>query len=750
LPDSGSIQNISFGIGRAIIPGVRLGIYASYLNLGGFNDINQLGSFIRTVDSADFIIGVPIVFDPSSLPFKRVNGEPSAAEKVLRQFSTGVNLNVYQSTFDKTQTAAFLMDFNLSTRLKLSYIGQPRSLITPEELDKERDSIKKKLAEELGFREGKKSISNNQVAEKQKELFFRFYDDVYDDRKSDLQTVANTRRDIYKIYNDATVELSPAETSNYYQIAITELMQMEREARSTIAEGEREISKAIDSDISNVDAAYQEGLQHIAELKSSDLFQKKVTDLSTLVANFLNEAYDVKQTTTIKGFFLPVYKSAPKGATNSGAKSHVTFMEYVAVPGDTWDIVAEKKLLSKKKKNELLAYNKKRPTDVLLPGQIVRIPLVQAVESQKNRRKSFDKAFSESVNDLNRMKLRAEENLALEDLVTRIKQTIDLYYFKEQQISERDDSLLQVGNLLSDQKSLLESNREDILKNLNKIRLKKQLDLLNAASLPAPGNERAIKIGMNDYKIKERKIFETMLLGIFHAKNIFVKEFQKQAESLKENRLASLKRMSIFENDVAISVRKTMLLAAGKDKDKIKKAEDVYKAAIAKNQEEDNKKLRQIETDAKAKNNELAWRKYLSEMIYRGSSEKVDTLAFGVSVKNVGTQLNYGKSTEAAPLSISGDINYAILKLENHDLSLMGHYGYSVYEDSQFSFALAYRLFNRFEVRSGLLFENAGMVPSVGLSALVELGLMNYRLDVGAQLRENYGAVFNIGLSIVF
>ena len=152
---------------------------------------------------------------------------------------------------------------------------------------------------------------------------------------------------------------------------------------------------------------------------------------------------------------------------------------------------------------------------------------------------------------------------------------------------------------------------------------------------------------------------------------------------------------------------------------------------------------------------ELAWRDYVTEMIYRGSTRKRDTLAVGASVRNLGTPLNWGSSAEPLPVAVSVDLNYEFLHTKNHGLVFYGHYGWSEFEDHHVAFGAAYRFLGAFEIRSGVILEAGMPVLNASLGAGIELGLMSYRLDAGTQLRifgsgAQYGNQFTFGLGIIF
>jgi hypothetical protein len=61
-----------------------------------------------------------------------------------------------------------------------------------------------------------------------------------------------------------------------------------------------------------------------------------------------------------------------------------------------------------------------------------------------------------------------------------------------------------------------------------------------------------------------------------------------------------------------------------------------------------------------------------------------------------------------------------------------------------------YRLINTFEFRGGASYIKGEFQPSGGLSILLTIGMMQYRLDGGVLFQGDLGPVFNGGLTVRF
>ncbi|MBL8994353.1 MAG: hypothetical protein JNM63_13505, partial [Spirochaetia bacterium] len=248
LPNDTSVQNLQFGLGKALIPGLKLGLYALYYNQNGFNIIDERASFVGPADAADIVIGLPLVFDPSSLPFRGKNAStneagPTPAEAIFKQISLGVNANYYYSSFDTAHFSSFSFDANLSTRFKVGYIGQPRPVLSAEDLEKEKAGRLRGLGTN-------KSGADEITA-------------LYEGRVADLSEVAVARRDIYKIYNDRYTELRSADVSNYFSTAEGELFQLYQEALKGLTQNENLMQARLTRDIADLSvsiADYREKL----------------------------------------------------------------------------------------------------------------------------------------------------------------------------------------------------------------------------------------------------------------------------------------------------------------------------------------------------------------------------------------------------------------------------------------------------------------------------------------------------------
>ncbi|MBL8994259.1 MAG: LysM peptidoglycan-binding domain-containing protein, partial [Spirochaetia bacterium] len=422
------------------------------------------------------------------------------------------------------------------------------------------------------------------------------------------------------------------------------------------------------------------------------------------------------------------------------------YSEHTVLSNETWSSVALAFLGDKKLEDGLISFNQKNKTDKLIGGQVIRIPL--RTKTREAAETAFWNKLDAKRDEFIKTKPSEMERIFFEGLYEKMRGKVSVFQFKNALATEKDATATSLGNLLNERKAQFARSRDGLIKDLDRIKLKKQLDNLNASG------EKAKAAAQQDYKKKERAIFESLLLAIYDSKTLFIEKFRKAAQKNLEDKISSQKRMAGAQTDALAKYEKVALLEAGKDQTRVKGLQEAFakqksdlEAGAAAELDKTREEFRRI-------GNELDWRSYMTEMIYRGSTEKRDTLAFGVAVKNIGTELNYGRKSETQPFVFSADMNYELLHLEHHGLILYGHYGYSIFEDHHSGFGFMYRLLNRFEIRSGLVMENltskAVLVASGGLAMNLELGLMNYRIDFSAQLREIVGPSFTVGLNVIF
>ncbi|MBN8216563.1 MAG: LysM peptidoglycan-binding domain-containing protein [Spirochaetes bacterium] len=803
LPMNLSLQYLQVGLGRSVLPGLRLGAYLTYFNAGGFSKIDERGGAVALLDASDFLVGIPLVFDPDSLPWRRKDGSPSRAEAFLKQWRMGVNLNYYKSQFDKLSGDSFLVDANLSARFPVGYLGQPRPLLSLADLDREYGQRKKETEASLlaGVPKGK---SPSKEAMRKRELILRYWEDYYDHRKEDLAIVNQTRGEIFRIYNDPSKDLTPLDVTNLVRQARQELDALHKETVDETRDNERSMRDALEQDLRQVEEALV--LVNARLEKASPALASEARNLQarydlwiqteiwvpspeSLKARHAVETiqYKVLQRESWAELSKRLYKDPELGESLRRANGSPTnqtaavgqlltvpprryykdleerdkilarraeelagFAEYQVRPDDTWAKIAEAKLGSRKAVSDLLVANKRDAKQPLLPGQVIKIPLANAGAARQQREREFQAGLAQRRAIGAKLLKNELAEIDWAGLNGLLEQKLAIFQFQRAWGLERDASLRDLQNLLNAKRAELDRGQNAALAGLDRIQLKRRLDFLNSA------NEKVRRDALGDYKRKEQVVFENLLLSVWRSKTALIGQLKKEAVAKRKGTLKTAEwmdrvREAIWRQGFELRVRE-----AGKDKARLAALEKEAKAHAEQARKAGSASVAAVEREHAQVLTELGWRDYVTEMIYRGSTRKRDTLALGASVRNLGTGMTWGGPTaEALPMAVSADLNYEFLHTKNHGLVLYGHYGYSEIEDHHAAFGAAYRFLGAFEVRSGMILESGIPVLSASLGANIELGLMSYRLDAATQLRifgagAKYGNQFTFGLAITF
>jgi hypothetical protein len=431
------------------------------------------------------------------------------------------------------------------------------------------------------------------------------------------------------------------------------------------------------------------------------------------------------------------------------AEESAGFAEYTVRSNDTWTKIAEAKLGSRKAVGDLIAANKRDSKQTLLPGQVIKIPMANASAARQQRERDFQSVLTDR---------RAAGAKLLKDEASRVDwnglngmldQKLAIFQFQREWGLQRDASLRSLQNLLNAKRTELERGQHTTLSALDRIQLKRRLDFLNNKG------EKAHRDALIDYKRREQALFENLLLAVWRAKTAMIGQLRRETVAKRKGEIKTSEwmddvREAIWRQGLEIRVRE-----AGKDKGRLAALEKEARNHGELARKAESGRLAALESEHAQELSELGWRDYVTEMIYRGSTRKRDTLALGVSVRNLGTTMNWGSSAESLPVAVSADLNYEFLHTKNHGLVVYGHYGWSEFEDHHVAFGAAYRFLGVFEVRSGVILEAGVPVLNASLGAGIELGLMSYRLDAGTQLRifgsgAQYGNQFTFGLGIIF
>lgn len=797
LPDNFSVQNLGVVLGRPLLPGLRLGGYLTYLNTGAFNELDVKGSFLRSLSSSDLFFGFSALWDASSASF--LDRSPKWLKGALGHTAAGLNLNYYGSEFDKDKTQSFLVDFNIASRFPVPQIGQARRLVTVEDLEVDRARLK--LALDRAQAGGPKGPRPAEVEAAEKAL--KSFETIAPQRIADLTEVASQRREIYRIDRDEQVDLLAGDVSSFTRKAQLDLSNQHRETLALVAENERTVQGILTEAQGKLSldlGKYSEGL-----LKLGGMASGEATSLRKTFDAFVENEYDPEPVDKIRARFVSNAKEYTAGLTdnwfvlakkawgkeewaprlltwNASVVSNASlsnrlprgtkikapepayfealdareeklaklkklrsgFEDVVAKSNDTWSSLAQTHLGTSKLVKDLLAANRLTKERPIKAGETVRIPLFTEIAKRNERAKAFAAEVASRKASVSKSKPDGVTQLLWEGFTERIDQKMQLYTLSAKAEADRQAAELALGNLLLRELSSLQKAGEHTARELEKIQLRRRLDQVNS------GSEKSVREAAREYKSRERALFRSFLSELYTAKEVMIVELGRLSDRAADERKDGAKRLSDLQVSAQNLSTKLALLEAGKDKAATEAVAKANSQALKALQEALQDRLLAVQSERKLTGERLSWRTYLTEMVYRGGGPSRDTLALGVSLRNMGTQINYGLISENLPFAWSGDLNYEVVHVDRHDVVLYGHYGSSTIEGDAFGGGLAYRYLGKYEGRLGVSIENNQPVLAGNISALLELGLMNYRLDVGAQYRESYGAQFSVGLGIVF
>lgn len=798
LPDSFSVESLTFTLGRPLVSGLRLGGYLTFLSIGAFNELDVKGSFVRSLDSTDLLFGASAIWDSQSAAF--LGKSPRWLREALNHTAAGLNVNLYRTAFDKTSDMAVLFDANVAARFGVPQLGQARRLLTVEDLERQ----KKELKVSLDKAKAEKKPNTVEVATREK--LFSDFEILAASRAKDLGEVKASRGDIYRIYNDATVDLTTEDARGFYSRAMADLtnlhaesVDLSREGAATAAELMAEAHAGVGEALEKYAAILTNGggvaaIETAALLKTFSAFieneydptpvskireayvkgaKETLTGVADTWAGLAKKAYGKEDLALgLRSWNADLTAGASVGPTNKLPKGlkvklpDAAYFEAVKAreakqarlkhlragyeditvgSNETWASIARDHIGSANLVKELLTANRRSSEKPQVkPGEKVRVPLLLEQNKRIDREKKFQAEVAARKASVSKGKVSESVATLWEGLTSKIQEKLDLYAIESRSDSDRGASLLALANVLNQESTGLQRESARTTRELEKIQLRRKLDLVNAAS------ERSRSEANREYKTRERAIFRSMLALLSSAKERMIKELDGQSARAADDRVAGAKRLATLQASADDRDRRLESIRAGKDNKAQAEAKAKSDALAKEHAASFSARLAQIEGERKSAKERLTWRTYLTEMIYRGGGENRDTLSLGVSVRNLGTPINYGLIPETPPTSISVDLNYELVHVERHDFLLYGHFGTSPIEGLGMGGGMAYRFMNRFEVRMGALSENEQMVLAGNLSAVIELGLMNYRIDFGAQFRPSFGPTLQFGMGIVF
>jgi hypothetical protein len=420
------------------------------------------------------------------------------------------------------------------------------------------------------------------------------------------------------------------------------------------------------------------------------------------------------------------------------------YMEYTVKRGDTWSRLAALFLLDSERSVEIREYNKKKKNAEPVPGEVIRIPVTRYQEEILAKEQAFK---NKTIILEKQLMTTGLTPLALRLYTTisgRYAELIRLYKLAADVRSEAYRKQTDIINLQNLQVRKLKKMQTDLIKELEKLKLKKKYDILNANN--KDGEFEALKL----YKERERQLFKSMLQTIFDSKIVILNQLKRELVNRQKYEERFLRDYFSMRQE-ALDTRANLAIAdAGSDKEritaiktKLKSDRDYLASELSHNQA----RMRKGYGEERAA---LMREQHITELIYIGSKNQVETFAAGISVKNIGVPVSYLGVRERLPLSPGLDLNYNILRVPNHSLTLYNHFGYNRLEGFTAGLGSAYRFLKILEVRVAGIYENQSLSFATSVSLLLNIGLLNYRLDTGIHIMNGFGTKMQLGLQVVF
>ncbi|MFC1503899.1 LysM peptidoglycan-binding domain-containing protein [Spirochaetota bacterium] len=754
LPNNIAIENALVGFRNDAIKGIKFGAYVAYSDIGGFENKDYVGNPIETLNANDILIGLPIMFNVKTLNLstsslmKVMDMDSQKVKKsgklvlneILKSINTGVNLNYFQSTMGGYSASTFFADFNMSAKFKVGYIGLPEPLITMDDVEDEKISLITKNSNETAKKieslQKAKNMTPEDISEKETEYekeksdFAADTTKIYDKKKADIGKVYDARAEIYKLYNNPNVEVQPTDISNFLNNAKTETKNLTDIARNAVNQNYEYLQSTIRDDlkINQTDIVnYKDKFKKYSENETA---YNSVSELFKLYLEYINTTYRDK-------------RSEDKYDLQSTKSQRRGFVEYTVVSGDTLASIASRFYQDEMHAGTIGKYNKIKDTEAVLEaGEILKIPVL--TNEQKERETEFVQKKALLLKELKAYKMNQAEKLYYESMMSKMESRVALYVYKSDVEAETDEKYRILNNNLTKQNKKFDATMEDLVKDIKKLKLKKQLDILNAS------NDKKVREAAKDYKGDEQLLFKNMLLEIFRAKKLMIQQFKAEEKKKVAYRLNNIKEIyrkkhdSLTENNIIAKIE------AGADKEKIKSINQEHADKVKTVNVDMGKEITVANNGYTQKIDEYDWEIYTTQLIYRSSDDKLNTLAIGTSVKNIGMPITFDQKAEQLPMAIGADLNYQYLNIEDHCSILYFHFGQSEFENITLGGGVMYRLFDIFEIRSGTYFENGQLVLGGGLAMIFDVGLMNYRFDSGFKYEANYGLVYNLGINVIF
>jgi hypothetical protein len=389
-------------------------------------------------------------------------------------------------------------------------------------------------------------------------------------------------------------------------------------------------------------------------------------------------------------------------------------------------------------------------------------------EDTKDQIQALDKQISETEKELD----AAKSDPWIKRLDKRIEE-------KEKEIDELNEAITAKNEVTTKTIEELKKSvhkdtedfniiREDLNRELQKAKLKRELDLLNA------NKEKQTEKAITTYEEKENKIY-TDLLSVMYTNE--EKIINAQADALEEdfeNRRYDLetqfqKERERIEEEFAFQERYLSKKISDQQK-KVKSDEGGEAAAneLAALEEELNtkksgygaelneleKKQKQLLADEQYEYEksmeELEWQKKLTRLIYLQTDDPYRNTSLHASLTNFGSKVKFVQ--EGYPLPTAGHLGagYAVLNTNKHTVRLGLQLDIPFHDELALGVGAEYGFLHMVFVRAGYTFLTPYKSFSAGVGALIPVGFTDFSVDYTFQPIPDYGFVHTFGISAYF
>lgn len=714
----------------------------------------------------------------------------------------------------------------------------------------------------------------------------------YADKEYDIKTVHQRREDIYARAQRLDIDITPSFVSNLIKEVVGEVYALVGIARQTMEDNGKTLNESVSKDLkqnsgdiklytkkvsqselppevmSNAKSLFEHYNRYMTKEYSRTGAQRSFSIMgvarvrtaleddswiglseeyygTNLYASYLQQYNNFAVTEEPKAgdsIKIPDIRKVTADLKARDAEARQKGFEYYMVrEGDTWNSIAGKTLGSEEKADFLKIYNEAETNEgYLSEGVEIRIPLqnYQSERRQKKvafltRKSEIDKATAEAKK---LYPLTEIQEIYLDALIASYERRLSLFEQREAVQSSLDERMHALKSKVTDQITEVEISAADALKEIRKISLKREYDMLNAT------RELDKMEARKEYKQEERNIFRNLLLQIFKVKERMIEQMEEEEKNKKRSHIKEIENIYeqirvVVERNYAVkeielkqkaeeieatlvlrdenefvdesisninetnqisntNASETNLTEAVEDpsanmaasaidvsqseeggessqdeeslpledgveesvpqqvvfdlREEIKKLRKEKRDEIDAIDEEENKEIDDIKERHKNKINEYDWELYLTHLIYKSSEERKNTLAVGASVENLGVPLDFGGGKESLPVAFKADLNYNFMDLEYNDMTLYVRYGFSEIESHVLGFGVRYRIANFFELGAGGVYRQGVLLPTWGGAIMFNMGLINYRVDFGMHIEQNYGYQFAAGLNVLF